>query len=266
MGDQPNYAGDVTGDGFSDVVVGDPSYGGTTYYEEGRVHLVSGGAAFTGEAGALAWRPRALQADGSTPLYAGGLSLGASFVVKAHDQAPWGRARLKLQVEAKEHGLPFDGSGLIDSGPWVDTGPGGVDLETLVSGLAGGVPHHWRARLAFDPSQAPSTRRTRWSYGVPGSPEGIHVRTWPDTDGDGDLDCDDRDPSTHPGANEVPDDGIDNDCVDGDQVTPQEDVTPGDEPPPAAPGFACDAAGVDGGTAGLWLLVPWLEARRRRRT
>ncbi len=212
-----NFAGDVDADGFSDFTAGDPSFGGVTYYEEGRIHQYAGGSGFTGETGAFPWRPRAFQADGTTPLSSGGLSLGASFVVACHGRAPWGRARVILQVEAKAHAVPFDGQDLFESAAWTDTGVDGVDLDVLVTGLAGGLPHHWRARLAFDPAQAPPTRWTRWFYGVPGAAESIHVRTWPDTDGDGDpdsSDCDVDDPTVYTGAPEDCD-GVDEDC-DGD--------------------------------------------------
>ncbi len=45
-----------------------------------------------------------------------------------------------------------------------------------------------------------------------------------DADNDGfntDDDCDDSDPDVNPDATEIPNDGIDNDCADGDEVTPE---------------------------------------------
>ena len=212
-----SYAGDVNADGFSDIVAGDTSYGGVYYYEEGRIHQFNGGAGFTGEPGAFPWRPRALQAGAGAPIPRGGLSVTAGFDLLMFARAPWGRARVKIQVEVEEHGTPFDGVDLVESAVWTDTGTAGLELVLPVTGLTGGLPHHWRARLAFDPSQAPPVRWTRWMYGEPGSPGGIHLRTWPDTDGDGDpdsTDCDVNDPTIYTGAPEVCD-GQDQDC-DGD--------------------------------------------------
>ncbi len=45
-----------------------------------------------------------------------------------------------------------------------------------------------------------------------------------DADNDGfnsDDDCDDSDPDVNPDATEIPNDGIDNDCADGDEITPE---------------------------------------------
>ena len=53
---------------------------------------------------------------------------------------------------------------------------------------------------------------------VPAPP---HTSCLPDRDDDGfatDTDCDDGNPAIHPGAVEVPDDGIDQDCATGDDI------------------------------------------------
>jgi hypothetical protein len=55
---------------------------------------------------------------------------------------------------------------------------------------------------------------------------GCETVTYPDADGDSfqaNVDCDDADPAIHPGANDVPGNGIDEDCVGGDAPFPDAD-------------------------------------------
>ncbi|MEZ4317729.1 MAG: putative metal-binding motif-containing protein [Myxococcota bacterium] len=90
-------------------------------------------------------------------------------------------------------------------------------------------------------------------------------------------DCDDTDPDVNPGVAEVPDDGVDNDCANGDEVSPILD-SDGDgirdelDPAPLSAGdltglapepeygCGCQSASVSAG----WLLVVGLAVTRRR--
>ncbi len=125
-----------------------------------------------------------------------------------------GRRRAKLQVELQPRGVPFDGTISAESIDWVDTGIDGVELSLAVTGLLPGDTGHWRVRAAWDPSQNPRQRYGRWQYGDPRSPEGNHLRGWPDSDFDlvpDDEDCGPADPAVFPGADELCD-GVDSDC------------------------------------------------------
>jgi hypothetical protein len=206
---------DLDGDGATELVVGSVA--------SGAGHLeVRGGleGSWGGEAAPL--RPRMREADSATPLPVGGRSSTGGVDVVGWVRSPSGRARGKLQVEAKAAGLPFDGSGLLDSGSWVDLGLDGLDLVVPVRALDTSSAFHLRARSAFDPSQNPPVRFGPWGSLDPADPTGIHFRTHPDGDGDGfgaGEECDDTNPAIFPGATEVADDGVDQDCDGVDAIT-----------------------------------------------
>ncbi len=208
-------AGDVDGDGFSDLLIGDPDAG-----EIGAAFLFPGG----GERGTTrAIRQR--RTDG-TPMALHDLTLtDRAFDALLFGRTPAGRGGVRLEVEAKPLGVPFDGTGLL-VGPMTSTGdpgPGGsaAGLALRVSGLPLATPFIWRARLV---SQDPLFPRSRWSSIQGNGPREADFVTWCgaaaswylDADGDGfgdpvaprlsdcaqpagyvanGLDCNDADPS-----------------------------------------------------------------------
>jgi hypothetical protein len=76
-------------------------------------------------------------------------------------------------------------------------------------------------------------------------------------------DCDDADATTYPGATEVPDDDIDQDCDGADLRVAAGDDTAGDDTGSGAGDKGC-GCGTPGGMPGLGLLVAGLLAARRR--
>lgn len=162
-------AGDINGDGFSDVIVGVVGYG------NGQAGEGMAMAIFGNERRGLDRVPRQARTDGSAPIPL----LGASdspfaFRLQALGRTAGGRDQVRLQYEVKPFGTPFNGSAIV-SGGLSDTGaptPGtgsAVPLSELAGGLTPGTLYHWRLRLVSD---SPFFPRSPWfSLAANGSSE-----------------------------------------------------------------------------------------------
>ena len=154
LGTGASTAGDVNGDGFSDVVAGAPNWINTQSNE---------GAAFVyyGAGGGTRTRPRMLRSNLTTPIVslgrthstsdAGASLYGKSFV---------GRTKVKIQIETKLLGTAFDGTGLTESTTWTTTGS---DVTQAISGLSSSDRYKVRMRLKYSPINNFQTC-SRWYY------------------------------------------------------------------------------------------------------
>lgn len=171
-------AGDVDGDGFADVVVAGTVHAADAALGDNndRVLRLYFGNSGLGTRSAWHYAVQARQPDREIPLPAGARSTSpTAFVVRARPASPFGR-RVALEVEAKPHGMPFDGLGLKSS----EFGISGSNtpLDTLVDGLRVDTAYKWRARLVTHPGEGPRQRGSHWIYGGrPGEAQGVHFRT-----------------------------------------------------------------------------------------
>ncbi len=213
-------AGDVGGDGFSDLIVGAPGGGAGG---EGIAPLYAGNRAF-----GLARAPQQLLFAGTSPIALLGVSDSETGLRLAADgRSPFGRSRVHLEWEIKPSDTAFDGIGL-SNGATSDTGSPGpsgsvIPLEEAVTGLDASTPLHWRLRVATrspffphgpwlsPPGNAPSETDVRTAGCIDMDGDGFGAVGGPGCPGGSVSDCDDASPDVYPGAPQVCD-GVNNDC------------------------------------------------------
>jgi hypothetical protein len=260
-------AGDVNGDGFAEVIVGAPNTSPQVNDAQGGTALFLGGGGH-----GMDRIPRMQQpfstSDGPIALL-GRSGDDDSVRLRSRARTAAGRDRIRVEYEVKPLGVPLDGSGTRFSSQLKTSAPGSdgsrTNYSTRITGLGNGPHYHWRLRFL---SPNPRFPHTRWLWPASVAPSEKSFMTscnlvlWHrDLDGDGfgtpddtlaqcdqpagyvapGGDCDESDPSIHPGASELVCDGIDNDCSQQSADAPDDD---GDGFDVCMPGDAGDADGL----------------------
>jgi len=170
-GDNVSTAGDVNGDGYSEVIVGTEDY----EFEGEEVGIVE--LFYGNNYQCMQVKPRQWRSDMTTPVIPplksrSSNSLGVGLFLNTF----FGRSKIKMQIEVQPLGTPFgsgDGAGITESG-WYDIGTAGTEISTLITGLYDKTMYKWRMRFKYYPVHAPPQQYSRWFYNVT-SPNGPMV-------------------------------------------------------------------------------------------
>ncbi|MBX7041497.1 MAG: FG-GAP-like repeat-containing protein [Ignavibacteria bacterium] len=160
-------AGDVNGDGFSDVIVGAPFYqNGQT--QEGRAFVYYGNGGTGLRSTVQQYKP------GTTNIISSGGLSGTDGQARLNlfGRSNFGRADGKIVYEYKDNGLPFSGAiitnSTLSSGSGIitdlGTSPAGVQLNNDISGLLTNKVYKWRARVQYSLVNNPYQKFGPWKY------------------------------------------------------------------------------------------------------
>jgi flavodoxin len=156
LGTDVSSAGDVNGDGFADILLGEFSQKGSAWI-------------FYGNAGTgFRYKPRQVRSDNSAPIAQLGLTNSPTdFRILINANTPYGRGRVKLEWERKPLKDLLDGSDTSLSPEWILTyTTSTLELNEIVDLDLTYPMHHWRMRLRYDPASLPCQRYSRW-IGIP---------------------------------------------------------------------------------------------------
>jgi hypothetical protein len=140
FGNSVASAGDVNGDGFSDVIVGAHLFdNGET--NEGRAFVYYGNGGIGLRQDIRQFRPST-----TTPIVPALKTTSPNSVtLQKRRQSIAGRSNVKLQFEVKPLGTAFNGTGLTES-VFTLHGVGGTPTPLLISGLSNKTLYKWRVR------------------------------------------------------------------------------------------------------------------------
>jgi hypothetical protein len=164
FGGDVSTAGDVNSDGFSDVIVGAASFNNGEA-GEGRTFV------YYGNGGSGIPRTIVQSKNNGAPLALLGRSGSEfSFTVGARCRDVMGGGRVRFEAEVKPFGVPFDGTGLVQSEEW----PSPRFISSFVPADIPGEPFHWRVRVVTD---SPFVPRSRWFWHPGNAPTEADLRT-----------------------------------------------------------------------------------------
>jgi len=158
-------AGDINGDGYSDVLVGSP-YFTNGQYREGKAFSYYGNRKSGLRTAVQQYEPNTLNIVPS-----GGFTNSNSEArLSIFGKSPFGRVKGRLVDEVKQNGSNFSGNPISKStayssfGSYTDLGTTGTELLLNINGLPTANEYKWRARVQYNLVKNPYQSYGPWKY------------------------------------------------------------------------------------------------------
>ncbi len=160
-------AGDINGDGYSDIVIGRPGFNNGGFGNQGEADAFRGGSYF-----GLQATVRQYKYGTSTVVSSGSYTGDAGKVRLQHfAKSPFGRSTGRVVYEIKENGIPFSGSIISNSTSYNSTPPAytnlgltGTNISQDMTGFNSDKVFKWRARVQYKMTSSPFQKYSPWKY------------------------------------------------------------------------------------------------------
>ncbi|HQO21285.1 MAG TPA: FG-GAP-like repeat-containing protein [Acidobacteriota bacterium] len=151
-------AGDVNGDGFSDIIVG------ASLFSEGEPYSGKAFLFYGNEGRGVSARPRQLRSEGSAPVAPLGSADDGLFNIAAVGRTPFGRGEVKLEWQVATLGGTFSTAlNPLQTGlTWTDSGTSGASLSRSLLLADGNGPYIWRMRVKYNAATTPLQGHGPW--------------------------------------------------------------------------------------------------------
>jgi hypothetical protein len=155
LGSSVGTAGDVNGDGYSDVLIGAPYYN-NGQVDEGRAFLYYGN-----NGPCIPTKPQQLRNDLSGPIAPLGRAEGGLFRMAFTGRTPFGRGDVKIEWQMAPLGYFHSGLRYWAASGWADSGTSGASLDQQVL-IPYEAPYVWRMRTKYSAVTAPFQGHGPW--------------------------------------------------------------------------------------------------------
>jgi hypothetical protein len=169
-------AGDVNGDGYSDIIIAAPLAGISPLTNEGWVYVFYGNKTDGLDVRPRQWRANLTQTVAPRLRTGSGTQAGLGVTARSF----LGRADVKLQYEIKPKGTAFNTTPSAQPShetTWLDSGLNGYAHSWVTNGLSSGTWYKWRVRPKYRLSDGSPQAYGRWIYPPLSPPQGVDFKT-----------------------------------------------------------------------------------------